>query len=59
QTFDIDLETLQGMYPSLNAYVEALETAAGESVANGWLLPEDAEIMIEEETRRAERAGLE
>ena len=47
------------MYPSLNAYVEALETAAGESVANGWLLPEDAEIMIEEETRRAERAGLE
>ena len=59
QTFDIDLETLQGMYPSLSAYVEALETAAGESVANGWLLPEDAEIMIEEETRRAERAGLE
>ncbi len=58
QTFDIDLETLQGIYPSLNAYVEALEAAADESVANGWLLPEDAEIMIEEETRRAEKAGL-
>ena len=59
QTFDINLETLQGMYPTLNAYVEALEAAANESVASGWLLPKDAEIMIEEETRRAEKAGLE
>ena len=59
QTFDIDLETLQGMYPSLDSYVVALEAAAGESVANGWLLPEDAEIMIEEETQRAVRTGLE
>ncbi len=59
QTFDIDLGTLQGMYSSLATYIEALTAAADESVANGWLLPEDAEIMVEEETRRAEKAGLE
>ena len=59
QTFDIDLESLQSMYPSLGSYVEVLEAAANESVTNGWLLPEDAEIMIEEETQRAEKAGLE
>jgi hypothetical protein len=58
QTFDIDLETLQGMYPSLGSYVEALEAAADESVTNGWLLQADAEIMIEEETERAISFGL-
>ena len=59
QTFEIDLETLQDMYPTLEAYVAALEAAASDSVGNGWLLPEDAVIMIEEETRRATQAGLE
>ena len=46
------------MYGSLDLYVEQLKDAAAESVAKGWLLEVDADIMIEEETQRAISLGL-
>jgi hypothetical protein len=59
QTLDIDQVTLLSMYESLDGYVTDLEAAAIRSVENGWLLQVDADIMIEEETRRALALGLE
>ena len=55
---ELSAETLVSMYGSLDLYVEQLKDAAAESVAKGWLLEVDADIMIEEETQRAISLGL-
>ena len=57
-TIELNTETLMDMYGSLDSYVQELETAAAESVAKGWLLQVDADIMVEEETQRAVSLGL-
>ena len=57
-TTELSTETLMDMYGSLDSYVQELETAAAESVTEGWLLQVDADIMIEEETQRAVSLGL-
>ncbi len=57
-TTELDAESLNDLYGSLDTYVQQLQVAAAESVSNGWLLQSDADIMIEEETQRAVSLGL-
>lgn len=54
----LDEAEVAALYPSLDAYVEALSASAAAAVDAGWLLPVDAEIMIDEETARAVALGL-
>jgi len=54
QTIEIPPDVLGDRYGSVEEYEALLRTAALSAVSSGWLLPEDAETMITEETRRAE-----
>ncbi|MEM7284988.1 MAG: alpha/beta hydrolase domain-containing protein [Actinomycetota bacterium] len=54
----LDEATVAARYGSLDAFVGALNASADAAVAAGWLLPIDAEVMIEEETTRAVSLGL-
>lgn len=58
ETRQLDEAEVAALYPSLDAYVDALGSSAAPAVEAGWLLPEDAEIMVEEETARAVALGL-
>lgn len=58
QSFEIDGADLVARYGTLTDFVAEFEAAAAVAVESGWLVPEDAEIMVAEETARAERLGL-
>lgn len=58
KTTPINATVLHEMYPSLEFYVHELQVATAQSVESGWLLQTDADIMIEEETARAQLLGL-
>lgn len=57
-TIDVEPETIAEWYSGLDDFVSRLEDAAAAAVEAGWLLPEDAEVMIAEETERARSLGL-
>ena len=58
ETRVLDEGELAALYPSLDAYVEALRASAEAAVDAGWLLPVDAQVMVDEETARAAALGL-
>jgi hypothetical protein len=53
QTLPLEPGVLAALYESEAAYLDALQASADAAVAAGWLLPEDAETMVAEETARA------
>lgn len=53
-TVPFDPDTLVDLYPTHEDYVQKMETAASTAVANGVLLPEDAEDLL----RRARSASI-
>ncbi|MCB1698746.1 MAG: hypothetical protein KDI34_21190, partial [Halioglobus sp.] len=46
QTIPFDQATLDALYPSAQAYIQAVEGAAQAAVDGGFLLPADAETLI-------------
>ena len=58
QTQPLPEGALGTLYTDEADYVAQLETSAAEAVANGWLLPDDAETMVTEETARVAELGL-
>lgn len=58
QTQPLPEGALTTLYTDEADYVAQLEASAAEAVANGWLLPEDAETMVAEETARVAELGL-
>lgn len=54
RTYQLGKATLREMYPTHEDYVEQLQTAADEAVGNGYLLPADAEDLID----RAENSSI-
>jgi hypothetical protein len=59
QTLPLESSVLATLYESEAAYLAALQASADAAVAAGWLLPEDAEILVAEEAARAATIGLE
>jgi hypothetical protein len=59
QTLPLESGVLSTLYESKAVYLEALQASANAAVAAGWLLSEDAETIVAEETARAATLGLE
>jgi hypothetical protein len=59
QTLPLEPSVLATLYESRAAYLGALQESANAAVAAGWLLPEDAETIVAEETARSATIGLE
>lgn len=51
-------EMLKGLYGSLAHYRKLVEQSTDRAIANGWILPEDREDMIEQVTEIARKRGL-
>jgi hypothetical protein len=58
QTQPIDPAALVERYGDIAGYRAELQAAADASVAAGWLLPDDAATMVDEEAARASDLGL-
>ncbi len=54
QTLPIEADVLAERYESDEAYLEEMQASADNAVGQGWLLPEDAAILVAEETARAQ-----